>query len=115
MPNLLDGTYLFVITARTGDPLRLCTSRWERYQIITGDTGSGGGGYLGRNNLVPEVSGVPAIVSARGHRLEPWSTSPESAGSVTTGREWLAARLGTKIDNPNLQPNEYFVHGKLLC
>ncbi|HBM09482.1 MULTISPECIES: hypothetical protein [Gammaproteobacteria] len=27
----------------------------------------------------------------------------------------MAARLGTKIDNPNLQPNEFFLHGKLLC
>lgn len=26
----------------------------------------------------------------------------------------MAARPGTKIDNPNLRPNEYFVHDKLL-
>ena len=89
----------------------------ERYLIITGDHGQrlGEGGYWGHNDLVPEVSDVPVIVVAReapsgalaDFSRERWISHYEAG-------KWLAARLGTKIDNPNLRPNEYFVHGKLL-
>lgn len=89
----------------------------ERYLIITGDHGQrlGEGGHWGHNDLVPEVSDVPVIVIGR-------EAQPETMASLSAERwishyeagKWLAARLGTRIDNPNLRPNEHFVHGKLL-
>lgn len=89
----------------------------ERYLIITGDHGQrlGEGGHWGHNDLVPEVSNVPVIVVARdapgpamqAFARERWISHYEAG-------KWLAARLGTRIDNPNLRPDEYFVHGKLL-
>ncbi|MFJ9991505.1 phosphoethanolamine transferase [Pseudomonas putida] len=89
----------------------------ERYLVITGDHGQrlGEHGKWGHNDLVPEVSDVPVIVISRDapqqalHALvaERWISHYEIG-------KWLAARLGTRIDNPNLRANEYFVHGKLL-
>lgn len=89
----------------------------ERYLIITGDHGQrlGEDGYWGHNDLVPEVSDVPVIVVARDAPLSALADfSRERWISHYEAGKWLAARLGTKIDNPNLRPNEYFVHGKLL-
>lgn len=89
----------------------------ERYLIITGDHGQrlGEGGHWGHNDLVPEVSDVPVIVIGR-------EAKPQALASLSAERwishyeagKWLAARLGTRIDNPNLRSNEHFVHGKLL-
>ncbi|WP_225580563.1 hypothetical protein [Pseudomonas sp. PDM16] len=89
----------------------------ERYLIITGDHGQrlGENSYWGHNDLVPEVHDVPVIVVARDAPVGAladffrgrWISHYEAG-------KWLAARLGTKIDNPNLRPNEYFVHDKLL-
>lgn len=89
----------------------------ERYLIITGDHGQrlGENGAWGHNDLVPEVSDVPVIVVA--------GDAPEGALQQMAGERWvshneagtwLAQRLGTRIDNPNLKPGEHFVHGKLL-
>lgn len=89
----------------------------ERYLIITGDHGQrlGEDGYWGHNDLVPEVSDVPVIVVARDAPVGALADfSRERWISHYEAGKWLAARLGTKINNPNLRPNEYFVHGKLL-
>lgn len=89
----------------------------ERYLIITGDHGQrlGENGYWGHNDLVPEVSDVPVIVVARDAPVGALADfSRERWISHYEASKWLATRLGTKIDNPNLRPNEYFVHGKLL-
>ncbi|WP_342650588.1 hypothetical protein [Pseudomonas sp. REB1044] len=89
----------------------------ERYLVITGDHGQrlGENGQWGHNDLVPEVSDVPMIVISRDApqqalealKRERWISHYEIG-------KWLAARLGTRIDNPNLRANEHFVHGKLL-
>lgn len=89
----------------------------ERYLIITGDHGQrlGEGGHWGHNDLVPEVSDVPVIVIGREAQPQVMaSLSAERWISHYEAGKWLAARLGTRIDNPNLRPNEHFVHGKLL-
>ena len=89
----------------------------ERYLIITGDHGQrlGENGFWGHNDLVPEVSDVPVIVVARdAPKLAMQDLSNERWISHYEAGKWLAARLGTRINNPNLRPNEYFVHGKLL-
>ncbi|WP_416638327.1 hypothetical protein [Pseudomonas sp. OHS18] len=89
----------------------------ERYLIITGDHGQrlGEGGHWGHNDLVPEVSDVPVIVIGREAKAETMaSLSAERWISHYEAGKWLAARLGTRIHNPNLRPNEHFVHGKLL-
>ncbi|WP_033727717.1 phosphoethanolamine transferase [Pseudomonas cremoricolorata] len=89
----------------------------ERYLIITGDHGQrlGEGGYWGHNDLVPEVSDVPMIVVARDAPGQAMSEfARERWISHYEAGKWLAARLGTRIDNPNLRADEYFVHGKLL-
>lgn len=89
----------------------------ERYLIITGDHGQrlGENGRWGHNDLVPEVSDVPFIVIGRETRSAALQTfSAERWISHYEAGKWLAARLGTRIDNPNLKANEYFVHGKLL-
>ncbi|QXH52350.1 phosphoethanolamine transferase [Pseudomonas fakonensis] len=89
----------------------------ERYLVITGDHGQrlGEDGKWGHNDLVPEVSDVPVIVLSR--------DAPGQAMDVLAAErwvshyeigKWLAARLGTRIDNPNLRKDEHFVHGKLL-
>lgn len=89
----------------------------ERYLIITGDHGQrlGEGGHWGHNDLVPEVSDVPVIVIGREAQPQVMSSlSAERWISHYEAGKWLAARLGTRIHNPNLRPNEHFVHGKLL-
>ncbi|KAB0548328.1 phosphoethanolamine transferase [Pseudomonas argentinensis] len=89
----------------------------ERYLIITGDHGQrlGEGGHWGHNDLVPEVSDVPVIVIGREAKAETMAgLSAERWISHYEAGKWLAARLGTRIHNPNLRPNEHFVHGKLL-
>lgn len=89
----------------------------ERYLIITGDHGQrlGEDGRWGHNDLVPEVSDVPVIVVAREAPQEAMAElARERWISHYEAGKWLAARLGTRIDNPNLRPDEYFVHGKLL-
>ncbi|QLF94565.1 sulfatase-like hydrolase/transferase [Pseudomonas sp. ABC1] len=89
----------------------------ERYLIITGDHGQrlGENGRWGHNDLVPEVSDIPFIVigrDARASTLE--ALSAERWISHYEAGKWLAARLGTRIENPNLRPDEHFFHGKLL-
>jgi len=89
----------------------------ERYLVITGDHGQrlGEDGKWGHNDLVPEVTDVPVIVIARdapGQALD--VLLPERWISHYEIGKWLAARLGTRIDNPNLRADEHFVHGKLL-
>lgn len=89
----------------------------ERYLVITGDHGQrlGEDGKWGHNDLVPEVSDVPVIVIGR-------DTPPKVMSELAVEKwishyeigTWLAARLGTHIDNPNLLKNEHFVQGKLL-
>lgn len=89
----------------------------ERYLVITGDHGQrlGENGHWGHNDLVPQVTDVPMIVISRdapqalvqGLAAKRWISHYEIG-------HWLAARLGTRIDNPNLRRNEHFVHGKLL-
>lgn len=89
----------------------------ERYLIITGDHGQrlGEDGKWGHNDLVPEVSDVPVIVVAGGAPAEALETiKRERWISHNEAGTWLAKRLGTRIDNPNLKPGEHFVHGKLL-
>ncbi|WP_278438887.1 phosphoethanolamine transferase [Pseudomonas oryzihabitans] len=89
----------------------------ERYLIITGDHGQrlGEGGHWGHNDLVPEVSDVPVIVVARDAPPQPLAElQGERWISHYEAGSWLAERLGTRIDNPNRRPDEYFVHGKLL-
>ncbi|AIS11543.1 sulfatase [Pseudomonas chlororaphis subsp. aurantiaca] len=89
----------------------------ERYLIITGDHGQllGENGRWGHNDLVPEVSDVPFIVIGRDTRSDALQAlSAERWISHYEAGKWLAARLGTRIDNPNQEVNEYFVHGKLL-
>ena len=89
----------------------------ERYLIITGDHGQrlGEDGRWGHNDLVPEVSDVPLIVIGRDTGSDALQRfSAERWISHYEAGKWLAARLGTRIDNPNLKANEYFVHGKLL-
>lgn len=89
----------------------------ERYLVITGDHGQrlGENGKWGHNALVPEVTDVPVIVVAR-------EAPPQALDALLPERwvshyeigHWLAAKLGTRIDNPNWRAGEYFVHGKLL-
>ncbi|MBJ9978130.1 phosphoethanolamine transferase [Pseudomonas sp. S75] len=89
----------------------------ERYLVITGDHGQrlGEDGKWGHNDLVPEVSDVPMIVISRDAPAQPLdSLAPQRWISHYQIGKWLAARLGTRIDNPNLRENEHFVHGKLL-
>jgi glucan phosphoethanolaminetransferase (alkaline phosphatase superfamily) len=89
----------------------------ERYLVITGDHGQrlGEDGKWGHNDLVPEVTDVPVIVIARdAPRQALDALVPERWISHYEIGKWLAARLGTRIDNPNLRADEYFVHGKLL-
>lgn len=89
----------------------------ERYLVITGDHGQrlGEDGHWGHNDLVPEVSDVPVIVIAREAPEAPLQQlASERWISHYEAGTWLAARLGTRIDNPNLRPGEHFVHGKLL-
>lgn len=89
----------------------------ERYLIITGDHGQrlGEDGHWGHNDLVPEVSDVPVIVISRDAPADVLEQfSDERWISHYEAGKWLAARLGTRIENPNLRPNEHFVHGKLL-
>jgi len=89
----------------------------ERYLIITGDHGQrlGEGGHWGHNDLVPEVSDVPVIVVARDAPTQPLAElQGERWISHYEAGSWLAERLGTRLDNPNRRPEEYFVHGKLL-
>lgn len=89
----------------------------ERYLVITGDHGQrlGEHGKWGHNDLVPEVSDVPVIVISRDAPQQALDTlvAERWISHYEIGK-WLAARLGTRIDNPNLRANEYFVHGKLL-
>lgn len=89
----------------------------ERYLVITGDHGQrlGEDGKWGHNDLVPEVSDVPVIVLSReAPRQAMDALTPERWISHYEIGKWLAARLGTRIDNPNLRKDEHFVHGKLL-
>jgi len=89
----------------------------ERYLIITGDHGQrlGEDGQWGHNDLVPQVSDVPMIVVTReAPRAALDELAAERWVSHYEAGRWLAARLGTRIDNPNQRGNEYFVHGKLL-
>ncbi|MGE7991240.1 phosphoethanolamine transferase [Pseudomonas sp. NPDC089554] len=89
----------------------------ERYLVITGDHGQrlGEDGKWGHNDLVPEVSDVPVIVISRDAPAQAMEAlAPERWLSHYEIGKWLAARLGTRIDNPNLRDGEYFVHGKLL-
>ncbi|MBD8495570.1 phosphoethanolamine transferase [Pseudomonas syringae] len=89
----------------------------ERYLIITGDHGQrlGENGAWGHNDLVPEVSDVPVIVVAGDAPADALQSLAEERWiSHNEAGTWLAGRLGTHIDNPNLRPGEHFVHGKLL-
>ncbi|MDH0646588.1 phosphoethanolamine transferase [Pseudomonas sp. GD03858] len=89
----------------------------ERYLVITGDHGQrlGEDGKWGHNDLVPEVSDVPMIVLSREAPREALGAlAPERWISHYEIGKWLAARLGMRIDNPNLRKDEHFVHGKLL-
>lgn len=89
----------------------------ERYLVITGDHGQrlGEDGKWGHNDLVPEVSDVPVIVLSRDAPGQAMAAlSAERWVSHYEIGKWLAARLGTRIDNPNLRKDEHFVQGKLL-
>ncbi|MDH0304746.1 MULTISPECIES: phosphoethanolamine transferase [unclassified Pseudomonas] len=89
----------------------------ERYLVITGDHGQrlGEDGKWGHNDLVPQVSDVPVIVLSReAPRQALEGLAPERWISHYEIGKWLAARLGMRIDNPNLRKDEHFVHGKLL-
>ena len=64
---------------------------------------------------MPFSLNVPVIVIGREAKAETMaSLSAERWISHYEAGKWLAARLGTRIHNPNLRPNEHFVHGKLL-
>ena len=89
----------------------------ERYLVITGDHGQllGEQGRWGHNDLVPQVAEVPVIIIAR--------DAPASTLKALSTQQWvshyelgiwLAERLGSRVDNPNLQSGEHFVQGKQL-
>ncbi|MFW9606197.1 MAG: sulfatase-like hydrolase/transferase [Pseudomonas sp.] len=88
----------------------------ERYLIITGDHGQllGEQESWGHNVLKPEVIEVPVLIVAR--------NAPESAlEEIRTKRwvshyeiaTWIAARLGTRVENPNWHEGRHFVQGTL--
>ena len=115
--NAYDNSIHYLDTLLAGVLERFDRLEGERYLVITGDHGQrlGEDGKWGHNDLVPEVSDVPVIVIARDAPAAPLAAlQPERWISHYEIGKWLAARLGTRIDNPNLRPNEHFVHGKLL-
>ncbi|MCY1403678.1 Sulfatase [compost metagenome] len=89
----------------------------ERYLVITGDHGQklGERGEWGHNDLVPEVSDVPVIIVSR-------DAPPHALAALAERRwlshyqvsQWLAERLGTRIENPNQSDDEHYVRDKLL-
>lgn len=115
--NAYDNSIHYLDTLLAGVLERFDRLEGERYLVITGDHGQrlGEDGKWGHNDLVPEVSDVPVIVIARDAPAAPLAAlQPERWISHYEIGKWLAARLGTRIDNPNLRTDEHFVHGKLL-
>ncbi|MND96504.1 Phosphoethanolamine transferase EptC [compost metagenome] len=89
----------------------------ERYLVITGDHGQklGEKGEWGHNDLVPEVSDVPVIIISRdapAHALKPLAARRWLSHYQVS--QWLAERLGTRIENPNQRDGEHYVRDKLL-
>lgn len=88
----------------------------ERYLIITGDHGQllGEQESWGHNVLKPEVIEVPVFIIARNApesvleeiRAKRWISHYEIA-------TWIAARLGTRVENPNWHEGRHFVQGSL--
>jgi glucan phosphoethanolaminetransferase (alkaline phosphatase superfamily) len=115
--NAYDNSIHYLDSVLEGVLERFERLEGERYLVITGDHGQrlGEDGKWGHNDLVPEVSDVPVIVIARdAPRQALDALVPERWISHYEIGKWLAARLGTRIDNPNVRADEYFVHGKLL-
>lgn len=89
----------------------------ERYLLITGDHGQllGEQGRWGHNDLRREVTEVPIMAIARDAPPQALQALAEQRWiSHYQAAHWIAGQLGWHIDNPNLQPGEHFVQGKLL-
>lgn len=89
----------------------------ERYLVITGDHGQllGEQGRWGHNDLQPQVAEVPVLIIARD--APPDALQALSAQQWISHYElgvWLAERMGSRVENPNLQNGEHFVQGKQL-
>ena len=72
-------------------------------------------GRWGHNDLQPQVAEVPVLIIARD--APPDALQALSAQQWISHYElgvWLAERMGSRVENPNLQNGEHFVQGKQL-
>lgn len=91
----------------------------ENHVVITADHGQllGEKNLWGHNLMEPEVARVP-MLSASWNAPEGASLAEFTANNYWISHfdmsRWLAARLGTKIELPQYQPNHFFLQGKNL-